>query len=382
MLSLPPELWLEVFRWIASLAYPFYATKCEPFQTCPQYDQLDEALRVKYNLILVCRQWKAMAEDLFYEDLRIRHGDENLAKVLEKSKVRGRWVRRAELPYTTTATATMQPLPSLAILKNCSQLQVLVRPAPNRLENLRFDFGVDGLQFQSLRRLEWWYHNEAAQSGGINSLDYVLGGSPKLQYLSLGGELRPNQLRPPRQLPLVSVVRLGAGMNALFFRQICRWILPSLVHIVADQSPGTSIIEMLWDTFGSQLQFVELGRHLRFLVEDHLTPIFRHCPNLLELNYYFFFTAPPNRCVEHSSLQTIRLHGNPNEMLMALAFVWEHVEEHFAMFMGALLPNLQRIILYGDWSWVLSDRRFANIHYALDARGCNLELPDGRVLSY
>lgn len=379
MLSLPPELWIEVFQWITSPAYPYYTTKCEPFQTCSQKD-LDEVLRVKYNLILVCRQWRAMAEDLFYSDLRIRHGDENLAKVLEKSKVRGRWVRRVELPYTATTTATVQPLPSLAILKNCSQLQVLVRP-PNKHESLRFEFGIGELHFQSLKRLEWWYDSHAAQSGGINSLDHVLAGSPKLQYLSLGGELRPNRLKPPRQLPLVSVVRLGAKMNALFLRQVCQWILPSLVHIVVDYSPGASIMEMLWDKFGSQLQFVELGQHLRFLVEDHLTPIFRHCPNLLELNYYVVFTTPPFQSVEHSSLQTLRLHGNPNEMLTAID-VWIHVERHFDLFTGASLPNLQRIILYGDWSSILSNYRFANIHCALNTRGCNLELPDGRILSH
>lgn len=380
MSSLPPELWIEVFQWIASPANPFYATKCEPFQSYPQYD-LDDVLRVKYNLIRVCRQWRAMAEDLLYEDLRIRHGDRTLAKVLENSEVRGRWVRRAELPYSNTATATLQPLPSLAILKSCSQLQVLVRPAPDKLEDLRFEFGVDGLQFQSLKRLEWFNHNDAARSGGINSLDHVLASSPKLQYLSLGGELRLNQLRPPRQLPLVSTIRLRAGMNALFFRQVSRWILPSLVHVVADQSPGTSLVEIVWQTFGSQLQLVEIGRHLRFLIEDHLTPILHHCPNLLEINYYLLFTAPPRRPVEHSSLQTIRLHGNPNAMLMAVASVWQHVEQHFALFTGTSLPNLQRIILYDDWSSILSDYRFDNIHRALDARRCDLELPDGRVVS-
>jgi len=74
-----------------------------------------------------------------YEDLRIRHGEQALADVLESCEERGRWVRRAELPYTNTVTTTpssLRPLPFIAILKRCPELEILVRPVPRFFDKL------------------------------------------------------------------------------------------------------------------------------------------------------------------------------------------------------------------------------------------------------
>jgi hypothetical protein len=151
----------------------------------------------------------------------------------------------SELLYTNTARTTIQPLFSVAILKRCPELEVLVRPAPESVGNLCFEFRAEGLPLTSLKRLEWWYINDAARSGGINSLDGVLSGTPNLQYLSIGGELRTCQLQlKVPHLPLLSTLRLQ-WMNGLFVRQLCWWSLPTLAHVVVDSSLRNFALEIL-----------------------------------------------------------------------------------------------------------------------------------------
>lgn len=373
---LPPEIWLEVFRWATYASSDgLYTTRYQPFQTSRNYETLDESLKVKAVVVRVCRQWRALAVDMLFEDLRIRHGEQTLADALESCEERGSWVRRAELPYTNTITTTLRPMPSVAILKRCPELEILVRPAPGPLDNLRFEFCAEDLPLTSLKRLEWWYNDEAARSGGINSLDDVLSCTPNLQYLSVGGQMM-GRLRT-HHLPSLTILHLRRT-NGLFIRQITRWALPALTHVVADNSQCNSVLEMLWETFGSQIRTLELGKHVRFYVEDHITSILRNCHTLQELNYHVHFTAPPRSAIVHSSLHTVRLHGQTN--YLCSDGVWEHLSHHFALFCGPSLPSLRRIVLHGDWNTILIDDRFAHIRCALDARSCGLELPDGAVV--
>lgn len=379
MSYLPPELWLEVLRWTTCTCCDWlYTTKYQPFETTGGYEMLNQSLRMKAVVVRVCRQWRALAVDMLYEDLRIRHGERTLAGVLESCKDRGRWVRRAELPYTSTVTTTAdRPLPCIAILQRCPELEVLVRPAPEPFDSLRFDFLAEGLSLTSLKRLEWWNISEAARSGGINSLDHVLSCTPNLQYLLVGGNLQIGQLQPSRSLDSLTTLRLR-WMNYLFIRQICRWSLPALAHIIVDNSHSSSALEILWETFGSQIQIVEFGKHLRFYIEDHLTSVLRDCPMLQELNYYIHFTAPPRPPIVHPSLRSVRLHCQANYMVSELD--WQRLSHHFSLFSGPSLPSLRRIILYGEWYTAVTGDRFARIHRALAARNCVLELPDGTVI--
>jgi len=186
-----------------------------------------------------------------------------------------------------------------------------------------------------------------------------------------------SQRRPPRLLPSLTTLRLR-WMNGLFIRQICQWSLPALAHVVVDNSHSNSVLEVIWETFGSQLRIVELGKHVRFFVEDHLTSLLRDCPSLQELNYHIRFTAPPRTVIVHSSIHSVRLHGHANHL--ASDGDWEHLSRHFAWLSGPSLPSLERIILYGDWHSTLTDDQFTRIHNGLDARKCVLERPDGTVI--
>jgi F-box-like len=378
-MHLPPEVWLEVFYWATYVSSDgLYTTKYLPFQAPRSYKILDASLKVKAVVVRVCRQWRALAMDMLYEDLRIRHGEQTLAGMLESCEERGRRVRRAELPYANTVM-TNQYLSSVAILRRCPELEILVRPPPESLGTLRFEFCAEGLPLTSLKRLEWWYVNDAARSGGINSLDDVLSGTPNLQYLSIGGDLLTGQLRPPPHLPALTTLRLQR-INSTLMLQLSRWSLPALVHIVVDNARRDFALQMLWETFGSQIQTIELGKHVRFCVEDHIASILRYCTTLKELNYHIYFTAPPPPDIMHSSLNTVRLHGQAN-YLTSDHDDWESLEYHFGLFSGPSLPSLKHIVLYGEWHTILTDDRFTRIYRLLGARNCNLELPDGTMIS-
>jgi hypothetical protein len=379
--QLPPEIWIQIYRWAAHSASSdrYYATEYEPFHSAVGYDSdvLDKNLRVKWALVRVCRQWKAMAMDLLYEDVRVKHGEQTLADALDSAGERayGKWVRRVELPYASTVATTSQHPISIAILERCPELQILVRPPPQRTTGLSFQSPALVPPLTSLKRLEWWSTPDTT-GGGINSLQDVLSCTPNLQYLSLGGKLPTGQPQPGCHLPALTTLSVRL-LNDLFIEQICRWNLPALANVIVDNPQGSTLHWKIWETFGSQLRVVELGTNLQFYRRDHITPILFNCPDLVEMNYYINFTMAPQPSLTHSSLRCVRLHGN----VCIHGNDWKFLDEHLAFFSGSSLPALKRIVLYGEWDPILTSDRFIQAHHALDIRGCNLEFPDGTLVT-
>lgn len=385
---LPPELWLQIFR-VATRSSDhdtLLATTYEPFSTYDM-DILDNDLSMKRTLVQVCRQWRALATGILYEDVRLRTGLKALKDTLESSALDGqdygKRVRRVELPYTSTVTDryTHTPMPCVEVLKLCPELEVLVRPGPRsfpRHYQPSFEFDADNLPPLSLKRLDWWHHNEAARTGGLNNLDSVLRSAPQIQYLSVGGDLWLGLLSPePLYLPALDTLRLRQ-MNKLLLFQICRWSLPSLTHVIADTPVKHRALENLWDAFGLQIRTVELGQNLSYFVTNNISSILARCPNLEELNYYIYFARPPTLEETHESLTCIRLHARGSFLPPEAA--WFHSGEHFAVFCGERLPSLKRIILYGDWGSSIADDRFFGYRDELLRRKCVIELSDGTVL--
>lgn len=116
--QLPLEIWLEIFHWvtISSTASP-YAIAYEPFHTLNMVNAVDPALRVKSVLVLVCRQWRAIATELLYKDIVIGHGARALKRALEgPSEDEGyrRWVRRIIFFYLL-CVQTQTPMSRFAV---------------------------------------------------------------------------------------------------------------------------------------------------------------------------------------------------------------------------------------------------------------------------
>jgi hypothetical protein len=343
---LPPELWLIIFRFATSspIAYPpspssasdaesiSYHSYYEPFQS-PRHETTtialsDAAVRDRCAITLVCRQWRALAGDMRYEDIRIGRGiaalhaalnepaadtgtdTDNTSPLSPPSRHR---VRRAVLPYAHTATPTYHAPPALALLALLAHLEVLVRPplspqsspqpppSSHRRRTLipitthslpsspRFEFPTAAPALPALRRLEWAFDKTgaAARAGGINSLTDMLKAAPSLSELVLTGLMPHAALRQDRvRLLALRTLRFRAGACGCPFLslQTSYWVMPGLESIVVEGGGRPTAFEELWRTQVRVVQ-LELGGEGEGMRVDDVGEIVNACPELEELNF-------------------------------------------------------------------------------------------------
>ncbi|KAH9065570.1 hypothetical protein EDB87DRAFT_1679284 [Lactarius vividus] len=268
--SLPAELWLHVFRFATSTPTSL-SSHYEPFQSCHDSAVIsDAALADKRSISLVCKQWRNLARSMLYEDIRVGHGIPALHAALDTPDSDGHrppryHVRRAVLPYASTATPTKHAPPALALLALLPHLEVLVRP-PTRALYARsgaFDFPSDGPALPALRRLEWAFDRtgDAARTGGINALDDVVRAAPVLRELVLAGPMPHTALRQ--------------------HQPISYWALPALEALVLRGPACAQALEPLVEVFARQVRLLELGPGVSPLEAGKIVAAF---PALEELN--------------------------------------------------------------------------------------------------
>jgi hypothetical protein len=267
---------------------------------------------------------------------------------------------------------------SVEILKLCPHIHTLLRPRFTFMETLRFDYETDDVPLPALQHLEWWHHNDAERSGGINSLSAVLHGAPNVSYLFVGGIRTFSRLwLQEGTFTHLQTLRLDT-INGLFLHQILSsWSLPSLTYIVLDSPLPDFAWGSIWNAFGRQLKTIEFGKSLRFFSDDQLSPCLNGCPDLEQLNFYLYFTAPAENIQLHTSLTTVRLHAADNDLLSnadSESVVWDLIDQHFKVLCGSDLPALQRIILHGDWHSILHHSRFISIRNKLQDTSIILEI--------
>lgn len=285
------------------------------------------------------------------------------------------------LPYPSTIAGPSRSLRSVEIMKLCPNIHTLFRPAHSLLDGMRFEFEVEGLALPSLQRLQWWHHSEAEQSGGINSLGKVLRNAPNLRYLFIGGVVGSSRIcnEPgPFVLEHLETLRLHIRSGTLFYRILFQWSMPVLKHIIMDSPPVREGLDAIWDILGDQLEMIELGRHVRFLMTDSLSPCLSGCPNLRQLNYFMFFTAPPETTQVHPNIGEVGLHSQVNGLLADGGSAWSLIARHFDFLCGPILPALRRVTLYGDWRSILSHRLFQPILEKLTQSGRVLQIGSRR----
>ncbi|KAI0053469.1 hypothetical protein FA95DRAFT_1552524 [Auriscalpium vulgare] len=366
---LPPELWFLIFRhatdalWSTSHVY-------RPFQArFASGDVCDAALHVKHAIVRVCKQWRALGADVFYEDIRAGPGLPALIQTLDQQhpeNIPRRWVRRVVLPYTHSDTPTWRPTPAVQLMELCADIDVLVRPPlpSGHPYVLRFDFPTTTPTFARLRRIDWWQHNDAARTDGINALDDVLRHAPHVEHLVLGGDFHLTALRQQRLvLPRLHTVHMRR-VNALGVRQLCMWTLPALAHLVVETPlPPQEACEAVWEKYGPQLQVVELGA-----AGDQLAAVLAACPAVVELNYHARATCLP-RGVGHDTLQRVGLFVEEREDM------WRDVEEHLSGYPKDDFPALTQFVLYGrDWACILANPRFREMEESLKMVGRSIVL--------
>lgn len=362
---LPVELWLAIFRWATvSRTTPHLSTTTyHPFHS----DTLDgvdqDAIAVKHVLVRVCKQWRDIAADLLLEDIVIHQDANQLARAIRAEAEGGsrlKRVRRACFPYASCITYRSGIAEASSVLGLCGGLEVLVRPPPSWAQDLRFEFPADDCPpLPSLKRLDWWHHNDATRSGGVNSLTDVVRAAPNLEYLSVGGELCLSALqRAPVFLPSLTTLRIRR-MNVLLLLQLFKWRLPSLQHIIIDMN-NHQILEDFWATFGGQLKTVELGRTMKFHTADAIHDVLARCPNLEELNYHVQFTAAPRLTDQrHVNLAAVGLNAAENPFFAdEKSGLWEHLDSHVTALCSPDFPALKRVVLHGEWGRLREDVRF------------------------
>jgi len=390
--SLPPELWLSIFRYatLSPTTPILFATSYRPFQLLP-LDLRDEALAMKGKLARVCRKWRELSAELLYEDVAILSGNAGHLRLVlrnwgQDALSQGRLVHRVYLPYTSSLPQpeTSYPTDVVKFIQECLELKVLARPSIGHsldgqlhpLQLLRIDYPAEECPpLSSLERLDWWHHNDASRSGGINSLVDVLQAAPNLQYISLGGHVWLSLMRSSSlMLPHLTTLRLRR-VNILFVQLICRWALPSLKNIIIDTFPRVDVLESLWEKFGDQVETVELGRNLKFYVNDTIRTILSGCPNLRVLNYHIFFIGNSrSQRITHNSLETLGIHCHPNGVLHddLGAGLWQHLDEHFTMLGRQDFTSLKRVSLHGSWGSITANPRFDRITAQLREQGCSV----------
>ncbi|CAL1705143.1 unnamed protein product [Somion occarium] len=377
---LPTELWLEIFRWATLTPSTEYynTTTYQPFQAILT-DARDESLAVKNALSRVCRMWNQLTKDLLYEDLCIPNKESigKIRELLHGDPVLSRTVQRIYLPYSSSVTEAKATYVAdvNVIIRECSDLRTLVRPLSykNALYASPFEFAAEACPpLPTLKRLDWWHHNEASRTGGINSLMDVLRAAPNVEYLSLGGQLWLSFLDCPSiELPMLTTLRLRR-VNILFVQQICKWSLPSLRTVIVDTIiTHYPLLDLFWETFGAQLRTVELGRSLKFLTDETaIHNVLTGCPNLEELNYYVQFTQKPYPPREpHASLAVVGLNCQRPDMPVNF---WLHLEDHFRAWSHSSYPALKQIVLYDSPKTELDERPLQDATYTVRGRGCKV----------
>jgi len=294
-------------------------------------------------------------------------------------------VQRAVLPFSSTITDpydTSTCRTSVDILALCSKLRILVRtPHDIARHELPFYSEAQDISFPLLEHLEW-HNNEPERMGGINSLCAVLCMAPNLTYLFIAGLPGRSRIIPRSvSLPVLTTLHLRNVDGLLLHVIVDRWALPALAHLILDDPWYSQALLIIWEKYGSQLRTVELGKHLRFLVRDVISPCLRCCPSLEEINYYPLFTTSPVLEQAHYSLKTVGLHYAPNLYLIDQASIRSSLEQHFDWLLSRQLPLLQRIVLHGDWTNAVADPRFKPILERSVRRGKFIVYPDGSRIS-
>jgi hypothetical protein len=414
---LPVELWLLIFRFATSTPISTSADY-EPFQPCYETTAVlsNAALRDKCTLTLVCKQWRLLATDLLYEDIRIGDGIAALHASLRDTPITGdpapgvphHRVRRAVLPYTSTSTPTHPPPPALALLARLPHLEVLVRPHPynhnyhhrrrRRPAPLCFEFPTSTPALPALRRLEWAFDptGDAARAGGINALPDVLRAAPALHDLVLLGPMPPTALRQHRTpLRALRTLRLHAGAAAcpLIARQVTYWALPALENVVLRGAARAQALEALWEAVGAQVRVLEVdvGGGEGVPVPD-VGRIVGACAALEELNVRVGAEDlvvgsgrwdPPGAvdadsggvsrtwACAHDTLQRVGIYVDAGEWTVK---TWTAVVEYVAQF-GKGCPALRCVVLYvRDVAVVAQDPQFHVLHETLLSSGRQLLL--------
>ncbi|PPQ97981.1 hypothetical protein CVT26_003130 [Gymnopilus dilepis] len=328
--DLPAEIRLSIFR-LATLkisqhedTLPSY----RPFAVVPLRARdwsasAQHALDMKSALVLVCKEWKAIATELLYECVRVQHGTRALVAALEGSagaplddgNCNARWVRRVEISEQVLDFDPFNPVEVVRVLERCPFVETIVRPCMFErggvgLGAVKLGTGETFPTLKSVRRIDWWTPN-VIYGGWPGSahpkpdfLSQLLAHAPNVEYVALAVPRRWERYDTwgrRRALFVPQAQGQGSGVDPKAYEKIHTLrlegeveaslmlaggasevgFLPNLRRLVVDAS-GLSRRSQVLEQYGRNIHSVEL---LNVLDERVLGTklLLRACPNLREL---------------------------------------------------------------------------------------------------
>lgn len=373
---LPLEVWSRVFFW--ATYNPSRTSDVLDTPSIPLFDAIThkdteklytQALKTKYALSLVSKCWHQLSKEFLYEDIRIRHGRDVLADLLEVSKDSsgvglGRFVRRVALPKAQMGDvghshhwadkATQRIInccPNIVELSRYHDLYVKPlslpsvpqEPSENELDSV-FTPQFDPI-LPSIRRIDWDNGTSPVMHRTVGSAPSSIWTSKTLTTLSLSGEnyfWNAGDLQSwgglTISLPNLHTLRINS-IYAFGVPGVSTYILsaPKLRRVILDRAEALyRLVECVLSpsshpTAGHSVLHVEIGApYWRCLHSDYISTLVKNCPFLETLHYPIFFArtlrwkrigAPrPTAYAEtlmFPNLQKVGWHGKPNTELWA-----------------------------------------------------------------
>lgn len=384
---LPTEVWGDIIFEATRPpfgCYPLTSLKHSPFSLSPS-ENLSGHLSTLYTrtqLVLVSRQWNALGTSRLYETLVLSHSDNYhglwealLREERDEGEGFGRFVRCVVVPY--------EPNPSIspvAIISRLPNLEVIVRSprpefiwpyevsapdtAPSHIPPLRPHLEPIYTILKNVTRIDCYEHRTATvRSSGLHSLDQVLLNCPKLQFLSITGDLVEGSasLAPKVCLPNLTTLCLERFTST---DRVCLWVMENLDHVIIHQNLYHTRMLKLWKRFGDTLQVVEITATQSAHPNprgSEISDILEFCPALRDLAYNIEYSNPPVfRKQAHLSLVNLRMRaghilGKPSRTQVLL------IGEHLDAYTKVTTPCLEAVFLPGYWERRLAPERMRRI---------------------
>lgn len=399
--------------------------------------QLDDALAIKRAFSSVNRSFNSVMEEYLYEDLRVRHGSDELARILENSSVAGdddeakgfktigERTRRICLYPADDSSADIWGgtvnKNAYRILRCCPNVEILIRVYENQRKDVPFVSGIKPskdsisalldadlyakpLPLRPLKRLQWLTESSISDSrytGQALPIPRSLCTNRNIQMLHLRGNCFPvvpsalhrvstMQLSFP-EVHTIRISSLDAAGGVSYGHKRYKLDFPSFNRLILDESTGLySIFDGYLKTLVSQVQTIDLGCHNSFIKGKFMGTILEKLQNATTLSFYPCSTAlltgtnelsPWVSGVEHILMSA----QVPNDILSA-GEIFNYVREPWILLSGHIqhfcaqdtrFPKLKVVTFCGpEWETFVSDSRFEELVAALEKQSIQaLQIP-------
>ncbi|EGO00232.1 hypothetical protein SERLA73DRAFT_107259 [Serpula lacrymans var. lacrymans S7.3] len=387
VISLPPELWLEIFHHATFRPHSRDITPSDPFQPQPlphnamSLNTVAASMQTKSTIVQVCRLWRAIATELLYEHITV-YSPWRARKILTAMALsrcsdpipdasgearksfnllfvpgsHGQWARRIDIcAHTrfTTRSYIRYIMDIFHILRHCPQLRAL---------SMSFRFGVpeefqtavSQLYGQSLIGLAWdglTIQNPCSSHAFVQSFQAL-----RVLDIRSISTLMLDDNHITHVLPCVRELLVSSEISSLEFAGALE--LPALRRVVFTrreklrEDSYIHALESFLRLHGSRIVDLEVDLppcHYNlpiFRVSHFLRP--EGCPNLEQLVFHSIEPAVVDIPTPHQALRRIGLRGVKIERLYDSADSNLYgVKAHMKSFNHTLFPRLEIVRTVG-----------------------------------